>query len=83
MTRRSRRMSRSNPVLRYLPEPIRRRVSAEDAEHPAFIQGLLLGALVGAAIAGSTLWSRIEAARRRSTEESEAAEARTGESPRP
>jgi hypothetical protein len=29
-----------------------------DDGRPAFVDGLLLGALVGAAIAGSTLWSR-------------------------
>jgi hypothetical protein len=27
-------------------------------ERPSFMQGLAMGALVGAAIAGSTLWSR-------------------------
>ena len=31
----------------------------------SFHQGLALGALVGAAIAGSTLWTRIRDARRR------------------
>lgn len=80
MTRHSRRVSRSSPLVRYLPGPIRRRVSPDEAEHPAFVQGLLLGALVGAAIAGSTLWSRIEAARRRSREESPA-DARSADAP--
>jgi len=36
---------------------------AED--RPAFTEGLALGAVVGAAIAGSTLWSRLRASRRR------------------
>ncbi|HEX5241261.1 MAG TPA: hypothetical protein VFW20_09715 [Candidatus Limnocylindrales bacterium] len=31
-----------------------------------FTQGLMLGAMVGAAIAGSTLWARIRRARRQS-----------------
>jgi hypothetical protein len=34
----------------------------------SFHRGLALGALVGAAIAGSTLWSRIRHARRRESE---------------
>jgi hypothetical protein len=33
------------------------RVGVRD-ERPSFMQGLAVGALVGAAIAGSTLWSR-------------------------
>lgn len=32
-------------------------------ERPAFVEGLLIGAMVGAAIAGSTLWSRLRQAR--------------------
>ena len=32
----------------------------------SFHRGLALGAMVGAAIAGSTIWSRIRAARERS-----------------
>jgi hypothetical protein len=33
----------------------------------SFNRGLALGAMVGAAIAGSTIWSRIRAARERPT----------------
>jgi hypothetical protein len=32
--------------------------SDQDDDSPAFVSGLALGALVGAAIAGSTLWRR-------------------------
>jgi hypothetical protein len=32
-----------------------------DDDSPAFVSGLALGALVGAAIAGSTLWRRFHA----------------------
>lgn len=39
----------------------------------SFHRGLALGALVGAAIAGSTIWSRIRAARERSLGETEPA----------
>jgi len=39
----------------------RLRPAAED--RPAFVEGLLLGAMVGAAIAGSTLWARLREAR--------------------
>jgi hypothetical protein len=35
----------------------------------SFSRGLALGAMVGAAIAGSTIWSRIRAARDRSATE--------------
>jgi hypothetical protein len=41
-----------------------RRVSELLAHGPTFTQGLMLGALVGAAIAGSTLWSRVREAQR-------------------
>ena len=34
---------------------------APDDDSPAFVSGLALGALVGAAIAGSTLWRRFHA----------------------
>lgn len=40
----------------------RLRSSSED--RPRFVEGLALGALVGAAIAGSTLWTRLREARR-------------------
>jgi hypothetical protein len=33
-------------------------------DQPAFVEGLLLGAMVGAAIAGSTLWTRLRSRRR-------------------
>jgi hypothetical protein len=32
-----------------------------DEDSPAFVRGLALGAFVGAAIAGSTLWRRFQA----------------------
>jgi hypothetical protein len=32
-------------------------------ERPAFVEGLLIGSMVGAAIAGSTLWARLRASR--------------------
>jgi hypothetical protein len=43
----------TSPLVR-LAERLR---DAEEAR-PAFVEGLFLGAMVGAAIAGSTLWSR-------------------------
>ena len=36
------------------------------AERPPFFEGLAIGAMVGAAIAGSTLWARLRESRRRS-----------------
>ena len=39
---------------------------AQDDDSPAFVNGLALGALVGAAIAGSTLWRRFRAGSRQS-----------------
>ncbi len=41
-----------------------RRLSRDVRDGVTFHRGLALGALVGAAIAGSTLWSRIRDARR-------------------
>ena len=38
-------------------DAISERLSANE-DRPSFVQGLTLGALVGAAIAGSTLWNR-------------------------
>ena len=38
-------------------DAISERFSANE-DRPSFLQGLTLGALVGAAIAGSTLWNR-------------------------
>lgn len=32
-------------------------------QRPAFVEGLLIGAMVGAAIAGSTVWSRLRRSR--------------------
>jgi hypothetical protein len=40
------------------------RVVAFAEDRPAFDEGLALGAVVGAAIAGSTIWSRLRANRR-------------------
>jgi hypothetical protein len=45
-----------------LLEAIARRFPA-DGERPSFVRGLAMGALVGAAIAGSTLWTRWRARR--------------------
>ena len=39
------------------------RRDTEDDRRPAFVEGIFLGAMVGAAIAGSTLWNRIRAGR--------------------
>jgi hypothetical protein len=40
-------------------DAVRRRLGRSDpASEPPFIEGLLIGAMVGAAIAGSTLWRR-------------------------
>lgn len=38
---------------------LRDRRTASGSPRPAFVEGVLLGAMVGAAIAGSTLWSRV------------------------
>jgi hypothetical protein len=38
-------------------------------EQPAFVEGLLLGAMVGAAIAGSTVWARLRDRRRHAAED--------------
>ncbi|HEY2888362.1 MAG TPA: hypothetical protein VGJ17_07085 [Candidatus Limnocylindrales bacterium] len=35
------------------------------AERPPFFEGLAIGAMIGAAIAGSTLWARLRESRRR------------------
>ena len=45
------------------------------ASVPSFHRGLALGALVGAAIAGSTLWSRIHASRQAAGEPAKPANA--------
>ena len=42
---------------------------------PSFHRGLALGALVGAAIAGSTLWSRIRDSRQAAAEPAKSANA--------
>jgi len=49
----SRRSRSAFSVARAISE----KLSGND-EHPSFMRGLALGALVGAAIAGSTLWNR-------------------------
>ena len=36
-------------------------VGDQDEDSPAFVRGLALGAFVGAALAGSTLWRRFRA----------------------
>ena len=49
-------------VTRGLPGVLDRLVPGE-AGRPAFVEGLLIGAMVGAAIAGSTLWARLREGR--------------------
>jgi hypothetical protein len=53
-----------------LAEVLRRVAVSQRREdgRPAFLDGLVLGAMVGAAIAGSTLWNRWHASRRRRPE---------------
>jgi hypothetical protein len=48
---------------------------------PAFLDGLLLGAMVGAAIAGSTLWSRWRSNRHGSRRARPVKPAKPGHSP--
>lgn len=40
------------------------RLRPDGPDRPPFLEGLAIGALVGAAIAGSTLWARIREGRR-------------------
>ena len=56
---------RGRGVLRQVVALARRR----DDARPAFVDGLLLGTMVGAAIAGSTIWSRWQARRRSAVEQ--------------
>lgn len=56
---------RSNTPPLTLPVP-RALAGGLDA-HPSFTRGLSLGLLVGAAVAGSTIWGRLRTAQRRST----------------
>jgi hypothetical protein len=46
------------------PSDLVRQIRTTAEEHPPFLEGLALGALVGAAIAGSTLWAKLRDARR-------------------
>ena len=48
---------------------LRGRGDAPDRDDPPFLAGLLLGALVGAAIAGSSLWRLLRSTRRPSDED--------------
>ena len=60
------RMTRRAKGLRAAAPPELRRWLSPDrgaADHPTFVRGLMLGALVGAAIAGSTIWTRFLARR--------------------
>ena len=50
-------MSDSDPLLTRLTKAAEA-VSGDDQRAATFARGLVLGALVGAAIAGSTLWQR-------------------------
>jgi hypothetical protein len=44
-------------------DAVERHVPGLGDDGPTFMQGLAIGALVGAAIAGSTLWSRFQSRR--------------------
>ena len=57
-------MSDTDPLLVRLSRAAEA-VTGDDQRAATFARGLILGALVGAAIAGSTIWSRIRDARRR------------------
>jgi hypothetical protein len=46
-----------------VPDVLARRLPTHDDGGLTFMQGLALGALVGAAIAGSTLWNRVQSRR--------------------
>ena len=51
------------------PEPARDAVTVNGhQQHSVFLRGLSLGALIGAAIAGSTIWDRRRARRNRADE---------------
>jgi hypothetical protein len=60
-------------------DPRRFLPGAASDERPPFVEGLVLGAVIGAAIAGSTLWSRVRAGRRRAAERSIAKSAEPSE----
>lgn len=53
-------MTKERPSRAELPLPSALIERLED--HPSFTRGLALGMLVGAAIAGSTIWSRLRGA---------------------
>ena len=62
-------MRRPNVRRTLHPEPARDAVIVSDhQQHSVFLRGLSLGALVGAAIAGSTIWDRRRARRNRAHE---------------
>ncbi len=46
-----------------LPGPFRDLIDDRLDGHPSFVRGLSVGLLVGAAVAGSTIWSRWRSAR--------------------
>jgi hypothetical protein len=50
-------VSAKGPTPASILDAITQRFSASE-DRPSFLRGLTLGALVGAAIAGSTLWNR-------------------------
>jgi hypothetical protein len=50
-------------ILERAGKAVAARLDPSDGRRPPFVEGLLLGAVVGAAIAGSTLWSRWRASR--------------------
>lgn len=52
-------IDRRGSALRRVADALR----PHDDARPAFMEGLLLGAMVGAAIAGSTLWNRMRSSR--------------------
>jgi len=51
-------MSRGNDALERIAKVVEGAGGDEDVRATTFVRGLALGALVGAAIAGSTIWQR-------------------------
>jgi hypothetical protein len=51
-------MSRGNDTLERIAKVVERSGGDDDVRATTFVRGLALGALVGAAIAGSTIWQR-------------------------
>ena len=52
-------MTRGSGLLDRASRALAAARAGSEERRPAFVEGVLLGAMVGAAIAGSTLWSRV------------------------